>query len=177
MPEVISCTLATGIPIVDDMMRFRAAGRVREVAVILDSMSGRDVLRHLGSHPAASMLIGYGLLRSGDITQLSESFAVAAKRRPDIIDAAVLAGEAAARLGRHSDALAFFSAAAEAGLPAFSFGVNYLVDRLRTYGPRPGGPYFDEAALKLANQALEQVQPFAPAMRHGAIVTTYSFEE
>ncbi|GJE52414.1 hypothetical protein GOFOIKOB_5485 [Methylobacterium tardum] len=172
----ISCTLATGVPIVDDMMRFRAAGQVREVAVILDSMSGKEVLRYLGNHPAASMLLGYGLLRSGDIAQMFGPFARAAKLRPDISDAAVLAGEAAARLGLHSDALAFFSAAAKAGLPAFSFGVNYLVDRLRTYGPRPGGPFSDEAALNLANKALAQVQPFAPAMLHGAIATTYRME-
>lgn len=172
-PEPLGVLLTTGDAVIDDMMRLRAAGRIPEVAAILGGLGADDVLRRLDEQPAAAVLIGYGLLRTAASALLVQAFAQAARRRPGFADLAVLAGEAAAREGRHEDALDWFLKASHAGLPAFSFGVNYLIDRLRYYGPRSGGPTLDEGLAAQARAACDAVQIYGPAMLHGAALTTY----
>jgi hypothetical protein len=48
-------------------------------------------------------------------------------------DAMVIVAEVAARHGKHKEALKGFLESLAIGLPSFSFGLNYLVDRLRFY--------------------------------------------
>jgi hypothetical protein len=129
--EPVGVTLGTGVAIVDDLMHMCAAGRITEVATVLGGISAHEMLRYLDAYPAASALIGWGFLRTEEPEQIIAPFLEMASRRADLADVAVLAGEAAACLGRHEEALSFFIRATDEGLPVFSFGMNYLIDRLR----------------------------------------------
>lgn len=173
-PDGVAVALRTGVTVVDDMMRMRAGGRITETAAVLGAMSARDVLQHLEREPAASMLIGYGLLRTETPERTFAAFAEVAARRTDFADPAVLAGENSARLGRHEDALRYFVQAANTGIPAFSFGMNYMVDRLRAYASSSQGPVIKTKLKADAMVALAKVQRYAPAMLHNAVLTTYS---
>jgi hypothetical protein len=173
-PEPVGVTLRTGVAIVDDLMQMRAAGRVTEVATVLRGISADEMLRHLDAYPAASALIGYGFLRTEEPERIIAPFLEMASRRADFADVAVLAGEAAARLGRHEEALRYFIRATDEGLPAFSFGMNYLIDRLRAYAPHAQGPITCLELNVLATAALELVQEYAPVMVHNAVLTSYA---
>jgi hypothetical protein len=175
--QPVAITLATGVPVVDDMMRLRDVGRITEVATILGGITIDDMLGHLDEHPAASALIGYGFLRTEDPERILCPFREAAARRPDFADVQVMAGEVSARLGRFDEAFDYFLRSTNLGLPAFSFGMNYLIDRLRCYETRSGSPAPDPLLADRALAALDRIQVYAPAMLHGAVLTSYTLVE
>jgi len=168
-----SAVITTGIDGVDDLVRLRAAGQWEGVAAVLKAFSATDAVKWLETNPAAGAILGYGLLRTDRPETLAEPFADATSRWPKDPDALVIAAEVAARLGRHAEALTTFVAAIECGLPAFSFGLNYAADRLRAYGPRPGGPVFSAELTARATTALVRVYPFASRQEASLALTCY----
>lgn len=167
-------TILTGVPAIDDLLRLRASGRVEDVASILKGLSSADAITWFDTHPAAAAVLGYGLLRTEQPETLWEPFASIPDRWPNDPDALVISAEVGARVGRHEEASASFLAAARLGLPTFSFGLNYLVDRLRAYGPRPGGPEFATEQADAIAAALGQVHGFALQQDYDMMLTSYS---
>lgn len=167
-------TIVTGICAIDDLLRLRATGRVEDVASILKGLSSADAVEWFDTHPAAAAVLGYGLLRTEQPDTLWGPFATIRERWPDDPDALVIAAEVAARVGLHDEAAETFLAAARIGLPTYSFGLNYLVDRLRAYGPRPGGPEFAAGQARAITQALKQVHSFALQQDYDMMLTCYS---
>lgn len=167
-------TVLTGVSAIDDLLRLRASGRVEDVASILRDLTPDDAMAWFTTHPAAAAVLGYGLLRTDSPAAIWPPFTTLSSLCPDDPDALIIAAETAARVARHDEAIEHFLAAARLGLPAFSFGLNYLVDRLRAYGPRPGGPDVPKEQSDALAQALDRVQMFALHQDYDMLLTCYS---
>ena len=85
-----------------------------------------------------------------------------------------VAGE---KYGDDRQALKTFIAAAEAGLPCFTEGVNTLFDRLSFYQMSEAagidGPLLDSAMLARQRELMARLRRFAPACDQSAILTSF----
>lgn len=84
-------------------------------------------------------------------------------------DAAAIRGEHLARLGEHAQALELFVALSDRGLPAFTDGLCYALDRLRLY-LEVGD--FDLATLERAGPVFDVLKRLAPIVDYGKPVLT-----
>lgn len=70
-----------------------------------------------------------------------------------------------------------FIAAAEAGLPCFTEGVNTLLDRLSFYQMSEAadaeGPLLDSATLARQEALIARLRRFAPACDQSAVLTSF----
>lgn len=129
----LSVSLSTGLACADDLLRFRGEQRLDDVTAVLDSLGPASVQRHSETQLAGALVIAYGLLRSANIDQMREVAQHLLVARPDDPDVLAIGGEVWARDGNHVAAMRCFLDALTYGLPAFSYGLNYCVERLRLY--------------------------------------------
>jgi len=116
------------------LLQYVGASQVGELKQMADSTQ----LAHAGlaekfEKPILSALGAYVLLSTGMIeglhswtTRLSDAF-------PNMPDGHAVAGEVAARLGQHETALDYFLRGTSAGVPVFTAGLRFMLDRLRSY--------------------------------------------
>jgi hypothetical protein len=88
-------------------------------------------------------------------------------------DGTAIRGEHLARLGRHDEALDVFIELAARGLPLFSDGLSYVIDRLRFYNTL-GEKEFKADRLAQAKQLLENLQRFVPYVDFRKPILTYT---
>lgn len=114
--------------------QFLAAGEEEHAALLLSSEEAEELLYHKFADPMGAAIGGYLLLRLNELERThrwTENLARVFKWLPD---GAVIAGEKAAMLGDHLQALDYFLMAGQRGLPVFTDGFSILVSRLRQYG-------------------------------------------
>lgn len=119
--------------------------------------------------PVAALVVGYALLRSGELDDLEPMSALLRQQYPSLPDTAVLCGELLARRGRHRAAATFYSTLLGTGLPLFADGVFLAVQRLRLYVAR-----LTEGDLReQAGQALQALLRFAPVIEPTRLLTAF----
>jgi hypothetical protein len=159
----------------DLLLRYREEGLLgaAEATVHSRSLDAEELLRQRHSDPVATAVRAYSLLRWGEHERLRDWTEKLKERYSWFPDGAAIRGEHLARLGRHEEALAAFLEIPERGLPLFSGGVSYTVDRLRLYAGQ-GEAVFPQRDLSLARDALDRLQQFVTYIDFGRLVTTFT---
>jgi hypothetical protein len=124
------------------------------------SLSAEQLLYQKKEEPIAAAVGAYALLRLGDLERLhvwTEDLRNYFEWLPDSV---TIRGEHLARLGNHDQALTVFLDLPSRGLPIFSDGLSYALDRLRLY-IRVGEKNFEKARLEQSKTLLVQLQRFA----------------
>lgn len=172
-------TIATDVQLehtqADLLLRYREEGLLREAEVAIHSRSldAEELLRQKRGDPIAAAVGAYSLLRWGEHERLHDWTENLRAWFPWFPDGAAIRGEHLARLGRHEEALATFLELRERGLPLFSGGVSYAVDRLRLYVSH-GETTFGQYHLSPARDTLDRLQQFIPYIDFGRLVTTFT---
>jgi hypothetical protein len=76
------------------------------------------------------------------------------------------------RLGEHKKALTAFLGLSSRGLPVFSVGLSYAVNRLRVYNS-VSEEYFQGEQIQSAKGLLEKLQPFATHADFSKMILTF----
>jgi hypothetical protein len=120
--------------VADLLVHYRAQGYARQAAATLDSphLDAEELLRGKMADPVAAAVGGYALLRFADLPRLHDWTDNLYQWFP-LADAASIRGEHLARLGEHAAALEAFLTLSDRGLPAFTDGFSYALDRIRLY--------------------------------------------
>lgn len=170
-PEPFRSRIATkfGVDLVDDLIDLRRGGLLSEATGVAQTLKVKDVLDIAQDHPAAAVAAVYIMLRSSDFKEAADAIGALASRGKPGVDLLLLQAELEARRGNDREAEAAFLSAARQGLPMFSTGLSYLVDRLRMYmqsaGPAGAG------ALK---ESLVMLQRVAARCDFNVVFTNYT---
>lgn len=171
--------LVTGLACADDLLRLRREQRLDEFATMVTSLGPDVVKRHSELLLSGALVMAYALLRSGSPEQMREASQHLLLARPDDPDVLAIAGELWAREGNHIAAMRCFLDALTYGLPAFSFGLNYIVERLRLYSvakilaPTEDQQPEIDGLIASSKERFEQVQAVALRMDFEGAVTAY----
>jgi hypothetical protein len=160
-------------PVANLLVHYRAQGFARQAAETLESpnLDAEELLRGKMADPIGAAVGAYALLRFTDLERLHDWTANLHAFFPDFPDAAAIRGEHLARLGKHEEAAEIFVGLKERGLPAFSDGVSYSLDRLRLY--LESGE-FPEPKRRLCADVLELLKRLAPIVDFGKPVLTFT---
>jgi hypothetical protein len=110
------------------------------LAVTSDSMGARrllprveEIFRNKMADPIAAAVAAYTLLQFGELDRLHDWTANLMNWFEWLPDGLAIRGEHLALLGKHEEALDILSKLHERGVPLFSTGLSYAVERLRLY--------------------------------------------
>lgn len=136
------------------------------------AVDGERLLRAKNSDPIAAAVGAYSILRVGDVKRLHDWTTNLRERFYWLPDGAAIHGEHLARMGEHANAVDAFALIPERGLPLFSDGLFYAVERLQLYCNRTWkrGTRLD---VDLARAVLRKLEPFALFMRRQRPLSTY----
>lgn len=144
----------------DALLRYCERGLLEQVAVMATSQA-LEVLYLKKEDPIAAASAAYVLLRLDAIEQPGKRTGHWLENLrnwfPWLPDGAVACGEYLARKGRHKDALAAFLELSERGLPLFSDGLSYAVNRLKLYIGTED-KHFEPEQISKAKTLLQQLQ-------------------
>lgn len=159
----------------DLLMRYLQKGLLEEAALLTDSEQqlAEQLLNQKLNDPIAGAVGAYALLRFGYLQHLHNWTSNLNNWFPWLPDSAAIRGEHLARLGNHTEALTTFLELPTRGLPIFSDGLAYALDRLRLYTSL-GGSHFEKAQLYQAQRLMEQLQRFATFTDFGQPLLTYT---
>ena len=147
----------------DSTLRYYERGLLDQVRTTTSAISFERLLQQKMADPIAAAVGAYMLLRLGELDRLHDWTRNLADWFPWLPDGLVLWGEHQARLGRHAEALAAFLQLPDRGLPIFSDGLSYAVDRLRLYSRFPISGQPPESAGQ-ARDLLARLQLFADSV-------------
>ena len=157
------------------LLRYWEQGRWQLAEGVTDSaaVSAQALLSGKSRHPIAASVGAYALLRLGALERLQDWSENLMSWFEWLPDGAAVRGEHLARMGEHREALGAFCALRERGLPYFSDGLSYAVDRLRLYHGL-GEKYFDAGELKACADTLALLEPFCPFTDFNKPLTTFT---
>lgn len=162
-------------PEADLLLQYLDAGYLREASVLVNSKSLDFAL--LFSEPKiktqAAVIKAYTLLRLGQLDSLADWSQTLFESVNGLADSLIIHGEYLARLGRHREALALLTNLASRGIPCFSDGLSYAVDRLRLY-TKYGGDSFTVTETYLAKTALARLEEFVSFADLERSILTYT---
>lgn len=155
------------------LLHYRASGQARAAAETLESpwLDAESLLQGKMSDPLAAAVGAYALLRFADLDRLHNWTKNLFSRFPWLPDGAAVWGEHLARLGKHEDAVLAFLALADRGVPMFTDGFSFALDRLRLYRDAhfPGLSSGDAARAETLFRQLVTIAPHVdfgnPSMR------------
>ncbi|AWN52161.1 hypothetical protein [Methylobacterium sp. 17Sr1-1] len=125
-------TVDLGVGLINELQALRMEGRLDEVATVSQELHLSEIEGFEAQRVGAATLAMYVLLRTGE-RQGAAELAGRLVEKGASADAHVVLAETAALSGRHRQALAELRAAGEVGLPDFSYGLNYMTNRMRFY--------------------------------------------
>jgi hypothetical protein len=157
------------------LLRYCEQGRWQLAANVLDStaVSAETLLMQKSQHPISASIGAYALLRLGALDRLHDWSANLMNWFDWLPDGAAIRGEHLARLGEHQQALQAFCALRERGLPYFSDGLSYAIDRLRLY-QNLGQKQFDAKDLDNCVSTLKYLEPFSYFTDFSKPLTTFT---
>jgi hypothetical protein len=155
------------------LVHYRAQGYARQAAETLESpsLNAEELLRGKMADPIAAAVGAYALLRFADLERLHDWTANLYDLFPEIPDAAAIRGEHLAREGNHSEALEVFLTLEQRGLPSFTDGLSFALERLRLYLE---SDEFPADARKRCEGVLELLRRVAPIVDFGKPVLTFT---
>jgi len=157
------------------LLRYWEQGRWQLAADAAESsaVSAQELLRMKRKQPIAAAVGAYVLLRLGALERLHDWSENLMHWFEWLPDGAAVRGEHLARSGEHKKALRAFCTLRERGLPYFSDGLSYAVDRLRLYRDIGEG-HFDAVELKDCADTLALLEPFSLFTDFSKPLTTYT---
>jgi hypothetical protein len=122
-------------PDVVTLLGHAVAGRIAEAAKCIgeDTPIAKKQLRPDPEHPVCAVICAYILLRTNQIERLKNWTQHLADGSPWLPDSLLVLAEYLARSGDHEAASRALLKLADRGLPLFSSGLSYAVDRLSVY--------------------------------------------
>jgi hypothetical protein len=152
------------------LLCYRANGYVQQAAeaTLSPSLSAEELLQGKMNDPIAAAVGAYALLRFAELDRMhdwTENLRVWFAWLPD---GSAIRGEHLARLGEHTQALAAFIELLDRGLPMFTDGFAFALDRLRTY--LSSDIEATPAQRTAAEALLEKLKRIAPAVDDGSPV-------
>ncbi len=149
------------------LLRYRAHGYLTQAATMANSASltAERLLMRKQADPIAATVGAYALLRFNELDRLHDWTENLKNHFTWLPDALVLRAEHLARLGEHAQALELLLELPERGLPYFSDGLSYAVDRLRLY--------LGSGSKQLEPTQTAQIAPLLEALQRVASVTDF----
>lgn len=146
----------------DLLLRYVQKGFLEESATLTASrQSLSELMLNLKlEDPIAATVAAYALLKFGDLDSLEDCTESLRNWFEWLPDGIAIRGEYLARIGKHQEALAVFLELPSRGLPLFSDGLSYVINRLRLYSAIDDTSFNAEARSK-AQAELEQLQDLA----------------
>jgi hypothetical protein len=133
--EGIEATVHPRHDVADAMLTYSGKILFAEAQALVRSqaMNAEALLYEKRADPVAAAAGAYVLLRAGELKRLHDWTGNLCEWFSWLADGAAIRGEHLAREGRHEEALACLMKLDERGLPAFSDGLGYAVNRLTLY--------------------------------------------
>jgi molecular chaperone DnaK len=162
-------------PTANLLMRYLEQGLWQHAADVVESaaLSAQDLLYQKRRYPIAAAIGAYALLRFGELERLHDWTNNLKNWFKWLPDGICIRGEHLALLGQHEEALEVFCELPERGLPYFSDGLSYAVNRLRLYTSLDEKP-FKADKLELAVSILKRLETFVPFVNFRRPVLTYT---
>ena len=146
----------------DLLLRYLQEGQLAQGDVLTASeQQVREALLNLKwDDPIAAAVGAYALLRFNDLSRLKGWTEDLSSRFAWLPDGIAIRGEYLARIGEHNQALTLFIDLPSRGLPVFSDGFSYIIDRLRLYTGH-GIDLFESEKLSQVQTLLKRLQEIA----------------
>jgi hypothetical protein len=155
------------------LLRYSQKGYLDEAESTGRDVNAEKMLQQKGAFPVAAAVGAYSLLRFGELDKLHNWTENLRSWFDWLPDGVAIRGEHLARVGKHKEALDVFLQLSERGLPIFSDGLSYAVDRLRVC-VKLGEKYFKDDKLEEARKLLEKLQQFASLADFREPLTTFT---
>ena len=157
------------------LLRYWEQGRWQLAANALSStaVTAESLLYQKTQHPISAAIGAYALLRLGALDRLHDWSKNLMNWFQWLPDGAAIRGEHLARMGEHKQALQAFCVLRERGLPYFSDGLSYAIDRLRLY-QNLGQKQFDPQELENCVATLKHLEPFSYFTDFSKPLTTFT---
>ncbi|MGH9970325.1 MAG: hypothetical protein ACREBG_21390 [Pyrinomonadaceae bacterium] len=158
---------------VDMLLRFSNKGYQEQASLTSKALDAELMLYDKGTDPIAAAVGAYAILRFNMLESLHEWTENLRNRFQWLPDGAAIRGEHLTRRGKHKEALAAFLELSKRGLPLFSDGLTYAVDRLRLY-TNLKETFTEEGQLDQARTLLQRLQRFADCADFREPFTTFT---
>lgn len=120
-------------PTADLLLRYSQKSYGEQASLTSQALDAKMMLAQKMQDPISAAVGGYSILRFGKLELLHEWTENLRKLFKWLPDGSAIRGEHLARRGKHNEALSAFLELSDRGLPLFSDGLSYAVDRLRLY--------------------------------------------
>ena len=157
------------------LLRYWEQGRwqLASNAISSTAITAESLLYQKTQHPISAAIGAYTLLRLGALDRLHDWSKNLMNWFQWLPDGAAIRGEHLARMGEHKQALQAFCVLRERGLPYFSDGLSYAIDRLRLYQSL-GQKQFDPQELENCIATLKHLEPFSYFTDFSKPLTTFT---
>jgi hypothetical protein len=143
----------------DSLLKYAEEGRADAVQTLSRAHAERLLAEKI-ERPIAATVGAYSLLRTGALEALHDWTKNLYNWIEWLPDAVPILAEHRARQGRHAEALEILVRLPERGLPMFTDGLSYALDRLRLY-TRDSGSKFPEERIKEGQTLLDRLEDFS----------------
>lgn len=152
----------------DLLLHYVQSGLLTEAAITTKSsvLTAERLLYDKKQDPVAGAVGAYALLRLDEQERLDEWTENLCSHNTWLPDGMTIRAEYLARLGKHQAAAELFLSLPKYGLPIFSDGLSYTVDRLRGYASAEP-EWIVRKTLAEMNKLLRRLQPLAANMNFG----------
>ncbi len=159
----------------DTLLRYFQRGFLDQAAAMStsDVLQAEQLLDQKLAYPIAATVGAYALLRFGDLSRLHNWTENLNNWFRELPDGAAIRGEHLARIGKHEQALPVFLELSSRGLPIFSDGLSYAINRLRLY-TTVDDPGFEPGIRSQAQTILKQLQKFTTHVDYRQPLLTFS---
>jgi len=157
----------------DMLLRYSQKGFQEQSALTAKALDAERLLVDKAKDPIAASVGAYSLLRFGMVEYMHDWTENLRNWFEWLPDGSAIRGEHYARLGQHREALPAFLELTERGLPLFSDGLSYAVDRLRVYSGLKDF-FSDSNQQEQAQSLLETLQATAACTDFREPFTTFT---
>jgi hypothetical protein len=159
----------------ETLLRYYEKGNLAQTAILTKNSAvlSEDLLQGKVNDPIAACVGAYTLLRLGDLERLHDWTENLNNWFEWLPDGAAIWAEQLARLARHDQALDVLLKLSRRGLPLFSDGLSYALDRLRFY-ISVGKSRFTLLTLPESKDLLARLQRYAAFVDFGKLSLTFT---
>ena len=146
----------------DSLLKYAEEG-MADAMTLLSRAHAERLLADKIERPIAAAVGAYSLLRTGAVEALHDWTRNLYNWMAWLPDAVPILAEHLARQGKHAEALEILVNLPERGLPIFTDGFSYMLDRLRLY-VRSNESKFEEHQVKEGQALLDRLEDFSVAV-------------
>jgi len=155
----------------DALLQYRRQGLAAE-AITLSLAYAQQLLEGKIEQPVVAAVAAYTLLQWGSLEQLRDWSQNLYRRVDWLPDGVVIHGEYLARQGKPEEALDVFITLWDRGMPMFTDGLSYILNRLRLYCARE--KEFAPTSLTSARELLSRLAALAASVDFTQSLVTYT---